>query len=336
MDPRALLWQIGSSEKTNNAKMKNTLPCTSDLQKQLVELVRPLAPVEGYNLTVLPDVRILRSDRPLSRAPVLYDPGIVIVLQGRKRGFLGDEVYLYDAQHYLAVSVPVPFSMETDASADEPLLAIYLRLDFKVAAELMMKLDECGPVHEGIPRGLMSTPMDEGVANAVLRFLKVMNSSLEAAILGPDVVREIYFRVLTSEQGSSIRAALTLQGHFGKITKAIRTIHASFDQKLDIGLLADEAGMSPTSFHAHFKAVTSTSPIQYLKTTRLHQARLIMVRNGVTAAMASAQVGYESPSQFSREFKRMFGRAPSVEAARMKQAFARPDPSPHELYVAAH
>jgi len=163
-----------------------------------------------------------------------------------------------------------------------------------------------------------------------------MNSSLEATILGPDVVREIYFRVLTSEQGSSMRAALNVQGHFGKITKAIRTIHASYDQKLDIGHLADEAGMSTTSFHAHFKAVTSTSPIQYLKTTRLHQARLIMVRNGVTAAMASARVGYESPSQFSREFKRMFGRAPSEEAARMKQAFAKPDPSPHELYIAAH
>ena len=86
------------------------------MQRQMVDLVRPLAPIEGYNLTVLPDVRILRSDRPLARAPVLYEPGIVIVLQGRKRGFLGDEVYLYDAQHYLAVSVPVPFSMDTDAS----------------------------------------------------------------------------------------------------------------------------------------------------------------------------------------------------------------------------
>ena len=336
MDGDATMWQIGSSRKTTKREMNNTSLSTSGLQRQMVKLVRPLAPVEGYNLTVLSDVRILRSDSPLSRAPVLYEPGIVIVLQGRKRGFLGDEVFLYDAQHYLAVSVPVPFSMETDASAEEPLLAIYLRLDLKVAAELMMKLDECGPVQEAIPRGLMSTPMDEGLANAVLRFLKVMNSSLEPTILGPDVVREIYFRVLTSEQGSSMRAALTVQGHFGKITKAIRTIHASFDQKLDIGHLADEAGMSTTSFHAHFKAVTSTSPIQYLKTTRLHQARLIMVRNGVTAAMASARVGYESPSQFSREFKRMFGRAPSEEAARMKQAFAKPDPSPHELYIAAH
>jgi len=320
----------------NDARPRNAPPTVSHVQQQMVDLVQPLAPIEGYNLTVLPDVRILRSDRPLARAPVLYEPGIVIVLQGRKRGFLGDEVYLYDAQHYLAVSVPVPFSMDTDASAQEPLLAIYFRLDFQVAAELLMKLEEHGLAEGATPKGLMSTPMDERLARAVLRFLEAMNSPLEAPILGPDLVREIYFRVLTGEQGSAIRASLTRQGHFGKIAKAIRTIHARFDQKLDIDGLADEAGMSPTSFHSHFKAVTSTSPIQYLKTTRLHQARLIMARHQVTAAHASAQVGYESPSQFSREFKRMFGRGPAEEAARMREAFARPDPSPHALYVAAH
>lgn len=226
--------------------------------------------------------------------------------------------------------------MDTEASAEEPLLAIYFRLDFKVAAELMMKLDEYGSAETAAPKGLMSTLMDDRLAQAVLRFLEVMNSSLESRILGPDAVREIYFRVLTGDQGSSMRASLTRQGQFGKIAKAIRTIHASFEQKLDIDHLADEAGMSPTSFHAHFKAVTSTSPIQYLKTTRLHQARLLMARKELTAAYASAQVGYESASQFSREFKRMFGRSPAEEATRMRQVFAKPDPFPHELYVASH
>lgn len=316
--------------------MQSTSLPVEAVQRQMINLVKPLAPVEGYNLTLLPDVRILRSDRALSRAPVLYEPGLVIVLQGRKRGFLGDEVYLYDAQHYLAVSVPVPFSMDTDASAEEPLFAIYFRLDFKVVAELMMKLDEYGAAEEAAPKGLMSTPMDERVAHTVLRFLEAMNSTLESTILGPYLVRELYFRILTGEQGSSMRAALTRQGQFAKIAKAIRTIHANFDQKLDIGQLAEEAGMSPSSFHAHFKAVAATSPIQYLKATRLHQARLIMVRNEVTASLASAQVGYESASQFSREFKRMFGRGPAEEASRMRQVFARPDPSPHELYVASH
>jgi len=112
------------------------------LQQQTVKLLKTLAPQEGYNLTALPDVRILRSDRPLARTPVLYDPGIVIVCQGSKRGFFGDQVYLYDEQHYLAVAVPVPFTMETAASAEHPLLAIYLHLDFSVATELLLVLEQ--------------------------------------------------------------------------------------------------------------------------------------------------------------------------------------------------
>ena len=182
------------------------------MQQRMVALLHALAPVEGYNLTALPDVRFLRSNRPLQRTPVLYDPGIVIVCQGRKRGYLGRDLYLYDAQHYLAVSVPVPFAMETDASEAEPLLAIYLHLDFKVAADLMLALDEQqGPV-QAKPRGMMSTPMDSLMSSSVLRLLEAMASPLEAHVLGPSLVREIYFRVLTGEQGDSMRAAGTGRG----------------------------------------------------------------------------------------------------------------------------
>src|SRR5476649_203530 len=123
-------------------------------QQRMVALLKVLAPVEGYNLTALPDVRFLRSNRPLSRTPVLYDPGIVIVCQGRKRGYFGDQVYLYDRQHYLAVSVPVPFTMETDASAEEPLLAIYMHLDFKVAADLMIQIDQRSTGLQARPQGM--------------------------------------------------------------------------------------------------------------------------------------------------------------------------------------
>ncbi|MEB4733987.1 AraC family transcriptional regulator, partial [Burkholderia contaminans] len=128
-------------------------------RKRLVTLLRTLAPDEGYNLTALPSVRILRSNRALSRTPVLYDPGIVIVCQGSKRGYFGGERYLYDAHHYLAVSVPVPFSMETDATPERPLLALYLHLDFTLAAELAAQIDRAGtaePVRA--PRSMMSTP----------------------------------------------------------------------------------------------------------------------------------------------------------------------------------
>jgi AraC-like DNA-binding protein len=299
-------------------------------------LLRSLAPQEGYNVTALPSVRILRSDRPLSRTPVLYDPGIVIVCQGRKRGYFGDKVYLYDEQHYLVVSVPVPFTMETDATADQPLLAIYLHLDFQMAAELMLQIDRHGVTMPAAPQSMMSSSMDATLLLSVLRFLEAMGQPLEAEILGPSLLRELYFRVLTGGQGSVMRAALAMQGQFGKISKALRRIHAAFDQRLDVEQLAREANMSVPTFHNHFKAITHTSPMQYLKSVRLHQARLLMLRSGITASASSAAVGYESPSQFNREFKRLFGRSPADEARHMKANFAVPPSQVNHTYVSSH
>ena len=303
---------------------------------QIIALLDLLTPVEGYNLTPLDDVRLLRSNRPLQRTPVLYDPGIVIVAQGRKRGYLGDSVYLYDAQHYLVVSVPVPFSMETDASETEPMLAIYLRLDFQVAADLLLELDDRQGASQAQPRSMVSTPMDDALAASVVRLLEALHSPLDADILGPALVREIYFRIFVGQQGGTLRAALAMQGQFGKVARAIRKIHGSYAERLVVEDLANEASMSVPSFHAHFRTVTNTSPMQYLKSTRLHQARLLMMRNGLTAAAACAKVGYESSSQFSREFKRLFGRAPIDEVERMKRSFALPPPGAPSVYVSSH
>ena len=304
--------------------------------QRIVELMGALAPVEGYNLTVLDDVRFLRSNRPLHRVPVLYDPGIVIVCQGRKSGYLGEEIYRYDAQHYLVVSVPVPFTMETEASEAEPMLAVYLRLDFTLAAELMLALDDFPELPQAKPRGMYSSPMDERLSESLLRFLEVMSVPMEAQILGPTLMREIYYRIFTGEQGGSMRAALNRQGQFGKVARAIRKIHACYHQPLDVEALAGEAMMSVPSFHAHFRTVTDTSPMQYLKSTRLHQARLLMLRSDMTAATACARVGYESASQFSREFKRFFGRTPLDEIQWMKRTYALPAPTTSSIYVSSH
>jgi len=303
----------------------------------MVELLRALAPDEGYNLTALAGVRILRSDRALARTPVLYDPGIVIVCQGSKRGYFGDTLYVYDAQHYLAVSVPVPFDMETDASAEQPLLAIYLHLDFALAAALMLEIGR-HPAPAGVqpPKSMMSSPMDDAMSASVLRFLEALNRPLEAALLGPGLLRELYFRVLTGAQGSSLREALSLKGHYGKIGRALRLIHASYADALSLPQLAREAGLSPPAFHSHFKAITQTSPMQYLKSTRLHQARLLMVRQDLTAEAASHAVGYASASQFSREFKRLFGLTPVAETKRMRSGFSIPSVFADAVFVSSH
>ena len=306
-------------------------------RKRLVTLLRALAPNEGYNLTALPSVRILRSNRALSRTPVLYDPGIVIVCQGSKRGYFGGECYLYDEHHYLAVSVPVPFSMETDATPERPLLALYLHLDFTLAAELAAQIDRVG-VAETVqaPKSMMSTPMDEAMHASVLRFVDAMQRPLDAAVLGPALLRELYFRVLTGAQGHAMRSALAMRGQYGRIGRSLRMIHADYARPLDVSQLADEAGMSVPSFHSHFKAITQVSPMQYLKSTRLHQARLLMVRQDLTAEAAGYAVGYTSPSQFSREFKRLFGLTPAKEAQRMRASFAIPEAFDDAVFVSSH
>lgn len=316
-----------------------TVPSASPaaMRPPLAPLLRALAPAEGYNLTALPSVRLLRSNRPLSRTPVLYDPGIVIVCQGRKRGYFGQRTYVYDAHQYLAVSVPVPFTMETDASEASPLLALYLHLEFPLAAELMLEIDRHGHAPAVTsPRSLLSSPMDAAMHEAVQRLLQALADPMEGAILGPQLLRELYYRVLTGPQGATLRAALAMRGRFGRIGKALRLIHASYAQALDVSRLAAEAGMSTPSFHSHFRAVTCTSPLQYLKSTRLHQARLLMVREGMTAAAASHAVGFESTSQFSREFKRLFGLPPAQEVRRMRQGFALPHAQPGAAYVSSH
>lgn len=305
-------------------------------ESRMAALLRGLAPDEGYNLTALPSVRVLRANRALARTPVLYDPGIVIVCQGRKRGYFGDRLYLYDEQHYLAVSVPVPFSMETDATPERPLLALYLHLDFALAAELASQIDAAGSAAAAQPpQSMLSTPMDDAMRTSVLRFIEAMSRPLEAAVLGPGLLRELYFRVLTGPQGGSMREALSLRGQFGRIGRSLRLIHAEYARPLDVTRLADEAGMSVPSFHSHFKAVTQVSPMQYVKSTRLHQARLLMVRQDLTAESASQAVGYTSPSQFSREFKRLFGLTPAAEARRMREGFALPAFA-DATYVSSH
>lgn len=296
----------------------------AECEQRMGDLLRLLAPHEGYTQSRLNGVRFLRCNQPVARTPVLYEPSIVIVCQGTKRGYLDGQVYLYDSQHYLVLSVPLPFSSETDATAKQPMLAVSIRLDMTLVAELLISLAEEGPPVPALAPlvGIVSTPLDHHLQQVTLRLLEALASPLEAKVLAPAIVREMHFRVLLGEQGSVIRSALSLQGHFGRIARALRRIHAHYAQPLNVGGLAHDADLSVAAFHNHFKALTRTTPIQYIKSIRLHQARLMMIRDRQTAAAAAARVGYESPSQFSREFKRFFGRSPAEEARCMAELFA--------------
>jgi len=291
----------------------------------MVALLKRLAPTEGYTQSMLDGVTLMRSNRPLAATQALYEPSIVIVLQGRKRGLHHGNMYVYDAQHYLVLSVPLPFTIETEASEKEPMLGLALRIDTTMTTELVMGLDGT-PAQQHQPATMYASVMDAKLADATLRLLEALNSPIEVKLLGPAIVREITYRVLTGDQGPSLRVALLQGGHFGRIAKVLRRIHAQYGGQLDVATLASEASLSVPAFHAHFKAITKTTPIQYIKAIRLHQARLMLIRNGMNANTASAQVGYESPSQFSREFKRLFGRSPLDEARHLKEVLSLASP----------
>jgi len=298
-----------------------------DINQQLTGMVANMAQQEGFTASALDYVHFMRSEHAYSRTPVMYEPCICIIVQGRKRAYLGEATYTYDARQYLVVSAPMPFEADTEASAEHPMLGIHLGIQQTLAAELALSVQEAQQTqvqpHASdstaiTPAFMYATQVDDTLAASVLRLLQALSSPLEAKILAPAIVREIYFRILMGEQGAAMRAALSQGSHFQKISRALRKIHEGFSDKLDVDSLAHESGMSVPAFHLHFKEVTSTTPIQYIKAMRLHKARLLMIRSGMNAYTASNTVGYESSSQFSREFKRLFGRSPLEEVRQMR------------------
>lgn len=283
-------------------------------RRELVERAAALAPRHGYNLTRLPSIRILRSETILHDVPVLYRPGAVFVLQGSKQGLLEGEVYRYDEEHYLAVSVPVPFRMQSHASQDRPLLAIYVEFDMALASEIASEVEMLDPgCATAKAKSLVSSRMDADIEDVVLRLLKTLANPADAAILGQSILREVHYRVLVGPQGAALIDALQQRGTAGRIVKSLATLRESYGSEISVVDLASEAGMSVPSYHAHFKTLTGSSPMQYVKAMRLHEARLMMARQDRTIAEVALSVGYVSPAQFSRDFKRHFSRTASEE-----------------------
>jgi AraC-like DNA-binding protein len=288
----------------------------------MVALAMAFAPTEGVHATAIHGLHLIRADAPGRSLPALYEPGLVVVLQGRKQARLGTELLGYDALHHLVASVTMmPCSQVTEASPGTPYLC--LRLDADTAELASLLLDA------GVPAGAQGqAPLDRGLQvarsappllDAVLRLLRLLRTPADAPVLAPLLRREIFYRVLTGELGPRLRALAVAEGHAQRITRAIELIQRRFAEPVRIDEVAAAAHMSPSSLHLHFKQVTSMSPLQYQKQLRLHRARQLMLAQGLDAADAAHRVGYESPSQFSREYRRLFGAPP---AAQMRAARA--------------
>ena len=307
-----------SNTVTYKEGLKMTRVSESQRENRLVELIDFLATGEGLSPSILEGVQFMRSDKYTPPIPIIYEPCIVIVGQGRKIGYLGDQVYTYDPYNYLVLSVPLPFVCETKASPEEPLLAVSIRVDPATLGELLMEMDDDTSMSGTVPRGIYSTPLTGELIDATVRLLECLRSPIDSRILGPQIMREIIYRVLCGEQGGALQAVAARHSRFSQIARVLRRIHTAYQQEMNIEALAGEASMSVSTFHHNFKAVTSVSPLQYLKSIRLHKARMLMVQDGLTASSASGKVGYESASQFSREFKRFFGNSPADEAIKLR------------------
>ena len=281
----------------------------------MVDCIEQFELVEGFNPSRLQGVRLFKSERHIPRTPLLYDPCICIVAQGKKIGYLGDRVFEYDANNYLVVSVTIPFECETIASPQRPLLGITIDVDLPQLRDLISRMKRrprIGPPKgDAMPRGIGPAPMSDDITDATIRLLNALRSETESRILGPGLIREILFRVLCGPQSPVLYSSALHNGNFSQVARALTLMQHDYAQKLDVERLASEAHMSASAFHRAFKAVTSDSPMQYLKKVRLSKARDFMLQDQMKAYMAADKVGYESPSQFSREFKRYFGKSPA-------------------------
>lgn len=278
---------------------------------QLTEQIKSLINNQQRLSELLPDVRLLYGTQQGTRTPVMYQPGIVFLFSGHKVGYINERSFRYDTNEYLLLTVPLPFECETFATPEVPLAGLRLNVDILQLQELLMDIGEDEHFRPAMAAsGINSAVLNEDILCAAERLLDVMDRPLDARILGKQIIREILYHVLTGPCGGALLALVSRQTHFSLISRVLKRIESQYTENLSVDQLAAEANMSVSAFHHNFKSVTSTSPLQYLKTYRLHKARMMMVHDGMKASAAAMRVGYESASQFSREFKRYFGITP--------------------------
>lgn len=279
---------------------------------QVADLLRQHVPVEGPVDTPVDGVKLYRADQKMPRTPVLYEPWLLFVVQGEKRGYLGNYSFDYGGLCHLAFTVPMPMEAEIlQASPERPFLALGICIEPAEIGEIFLQSD-LGT--EDLPNGdcpVQILPVSDSLQNALIRLLQTFDVPSDAAVLGPLIRREILYRVMAGAQGGALLAAIQRQGHLRHIGDLVRRIHDDCAAPLTITEMSRLSGLSRTALHESFKAVTSLTPLQYLKSLRLHKARTLILNEGMSARTAGFQVGYSSASQFSREFKRFFGEVPS-------------------------
>jgi AraC-like DNA-binding protein len=289
-------------------------------QAELIDRVSRHAQNDGLHETAIAPLHLLRASAPALPLPAIYEPGLLIAVQGSKQAVLAGQSFRYDPLHCLLVTVTMPIVGQIiEASAERPYLCIRLNLHLPDIAALVLDADAGRAQQPARPaRGLQVARITDALLDAVLRLLQLLDTPHDVPVLAPLVLREIHYRVLSGDLGLRLRQLVSAHSHGQRIARAIDLLKRRYAEPLSIDEVAGAAHMSPSSLHQHFKSVTALSPLQFQKQLRLHQARRLMLTEGLDAASAGHRVGYESPSQFSREYRRLFGAPPRAEVAGLR------------------
>lgn len=287
---------------------------------KLIQKMNELTQKEGQSTTPIPNLFLYRSEKPTKPSGSLHMASLCMIVQGEKRVLLGHESYVYNEQHFLFTTVDLPVIAHIlKANPEKPYMTIVLKLDPYLLSQLMLEskilFKNTGKPQKSIAIGQVT----EELSDAFLRLLNLFDDLDNLAILSSFILKEIYYRLLISPQGEQLKYIASIGTTGNRIINAIDWLKNNFTETLVIDEIASQIGMSPSSFYQHFKDVTSMSPLQYQKRLRLTEARRLLLTEEKDITSTSMQVGYESTSQFSREYKRFFGISPSLDTKRFSE-----------------
>ncbi len=287
--------------------------------RELAALIEQHTGADGAFATAIPGISLHRASDVSQPRPGAFEPAVCIVAQGRKRMLFGETVLVYDAERYLVISLDVPVLTEIiDASPQIPLLCAVFHLDPAAIGALMIESEIEHPKRGPPGAAVMTSPLTDDLLDTFLRLIRLLNSPRDIPVLAPLLIKEFLYRLLRGEQAGQLSQIALANSKLHRINHVINAIKRNFDKPITVDELALEIGMSRSGLHRNFLAVTGLSPLQYQKRLRLQEARWLMLRQNIDAGTASYQVGYESASQFSREYKRVFGAPPHRDIAELK------------------
>ncbi len=288
-------------------------------REELAEMIARRLPRDG-TADPQPGLNIARFSRPTELHHGFLDPCFCVIAQGGKTITLGEDVFRYDPAHYMIATVGVPMTAQVvQASASQPYLSLRVLLDPSVVASVMIESGLGHSIGDTGIRAVNVSALDADLLNATVRLVRLIDRPNDYHALGPLVVKEIIYRLLTGAQGIRMRHLARFGGHSHRMVRAVQMLRENFDKPLRIEAIARELNMSVSGFHAHFKAVTAMSPLQFQKQLRLQEARRLMLNDDLDAGEAGHRVGYDDASQFSREYKRHFGEPPVRDVERLRE-----------------